>query len=269
MKSGIAAMVCAAVASAGNLKGRDLVLHIYGGEESGCLGSFHATRRPELFGNPGAGVIAEPSGNLPYAGHKGALWLAVETLGRTAHGSMPEQGVNALAAILPGALRLLNAVPDASHPILGKSTMALTSLHSGLNPNSIPDKAVLTLDTRTVPGQSHKDLRRTFTTLAGTEASVKIVLDVPPVWTDPELPWCVAVRDLLANFLGDKPGVTSAQFFTDAAAVRSLLPSLPLLILGPGDSAMAHKTNEYCRLDQIRTAFEIFKAVIADWHNDI
>jgi succinyl-diaminopimelate desuccinylase len=266
MKGGVAAMICAAVASADNLRGKDLVLHIYGGEELGCLGSFHATRRPELFGNSGAGIIAEPSGNFPYAGHRGALWLAVETQGRTAHGSMPEQGVNALTALLPGAIRLAGTTLDATHPILGKSSMALTSLHSGMNPNSIPDKAVLTLDMRTVPGQSHEDLRSKISGLAGQEASVRTVLDLPPVWTEPDLPWCVAVRNRLANFLGKKPGVLGAPYFTDASAVRTLLQSLPLLILGPGDTTMAHKSNEHCKLEQIQTAFEIYKAIIADWY---
>ena len=44
----------------------------------------------------GAMVIAEPTANYPYLGHRGALWLEGTLTGRTAHGSMPELGENAV-----------------------------------------------------------------------------------------------------------------------------------------------------------------------------
>ncbi|MDR2799987.1 MAG: M20/M25/M40 family metallo-hydrolase, partial [Desulfovibrio sp.] len=114
MKGGVAAMLCAALRMAPRLKGRDLVLHLYGGEELGCLGSFFAARHHrEHFGRPGAAIIAEPTGNRPMAGHKGALWLTLECEGRAAHGSMPEKGDNALAKLLPAACRFLAVRPDA------------------------------------------------------------------------------------------------------------------------------------------------------------
>ncbi|MDR0826759.1 MAG: M20/M25/M40 family metallo-hydrolase [Desulfovibrio sp.] len=266
MKGGVAAYVCAALSAAPRLRGRDLVLHIYGGEEIGCHGSFHLMKSPELYGNPGAGIIAEPTANQPLSGHKGALWLAFETNGRTSHSSMPEQGDNALAKLLPAANRLLGAAPKAEHILLGSCTMALTSLHSGLNANSIPDKAVLTMDMRTVPGQDHARLVGDFAALAGTEVLVKSLIDLQAVWTNPYHPWCVGVRRLLASFLGAEPGIACIQYFTDAAAARALFPDLPLLIMGPGDPAMAHKTDEACPLQHIRSAQAIYEALIRDWY---
>jgi succinyl-diaminopimelate desuccinylase len=266
MKSGVAAYVCAALSVAPQLRGRDLVLHIYGGEEAGCRGSFHLMSSPDLYGRLGAGIIAEPTANQPLSGHKGALWLTFETNGRTAHGSMPEQGDNALAKLLPAANRLLGAAPKAGHHLLGPCTMALTSMHSGLNPNSIPDKAVLTLDMRTVPGQDHARLCADFSALAGGEVSVKSLINLQAVWTDPYHPWCVEVRRLLASFLGAEPEVACIQYFTDAAAARALFPDIPLLIMGPGDPAMAHKTDEACPLQQIRDAQAIYEALIRNWY---
>jgi succinyl-diaminopimelate desuccinylase len=265
MKGGLAAMLCAAVNMAPRMEGGDLVLHVYGGEETGCRGSFHAARNPEHFGRPGAAIIAEPTGNRLLAGHKGVLWLSFESSGRTAHGSMPEQGVNALAKLLPAACRLLESRPEGAHGILGRSTLALTSLHSGLNINSIPDRAVLTVDLRTVPGQKHADLLRSLAPPAGEEVSMRVLMDVPPVWTDPSTPWYAETRRLLADFSGEEPEIAGAHYFTDAAAVRSLLPELPLLILGPGEQTMAHKTDEYCPLEQIRAAQAIYEAIILAW----
>ncbi|MDR2161898.1 MAG: M20/M25/M40 family metallo-hydrolase [Desulfovibrio sp.] len=77
MKGGIAAMLCASLSLAPRLAGRDLILHLYGGEELGCLGSFFAARRPEHFGRPGAANSAQPTATRPRAGHPGALWRAL------------------------------------------------------------------------------------------------------------------------------------------------------------------------------------------------
>ena len=266
MKGGLAAMVCAALDMAPRLKRRDLILHIYGSEETGCTGSFHASLTPEHFGSPGAAVIAEPTNNIPLAGHKGALWLAVTATGRTAHASMPEKGDNALLKMLPAALRLRDAPPKASHELLGECTMVLSTLHAGLNSNSVPDKAVLTVDMRTVPGQDHAALHASLAAAAGPDVDTRITLDLPPVWTDPDTPWCGRVRRLAAPFLGYEPGVAAVQFFTDAGAVRRAHPGLPLMILGPGDPGEAHRTDESCPVDQIRAAREMYKAIIADWY---
>ena len=57
--------------------------------------SLGRTRRP-CSAKAGAIVVAEPSSNQPWIGHKGALWLTARTIGVTAHGSMPEQGENAV-----------------------------------------------------------------------------------------------------------------------------------------------------------------------------
>ncbi|MDR2075678.1 MAG: M20 family metallopeptidase [Desulfovibrio sp.] len=266
MKGGVAAILCAALRLAPSLTGRDLVLHLYGGEEQGCRGSFYAARAAGHFGRPGAGIIAEPTGNQPLAGHKGALWLKLESKGRAAHGSMPEKGVNALDKLLPGACRLLAPRPEAVHPVLGKSSAALTTMRAGLNINSIPDTAALTLDMRTVPGQNHTALRREIAALAGEDVQLTTVLDVPPVWTDPSLPWCAATRRLLADPAGREPAVAGIAYFTDAAAVRAALPDLPLLILGPGEPAAAHTTNESCPLDHLRQAQNIYERLIRAWY---
>ncbi|MDR1684970.1 MAG: M20 family metallopeptidase [Desulfovibrio sp.] len=270
MKAGVAALVRAALDFALESKAsgrkRDLVLHIYGGEEGGCFGSRHAAQRPELFGKPGAGIVAEPTFLIPLYGHKGALWLTLRTAGRAAHSSMPDKGDNALLSMLRVAARLADFHLDASHSLLGKATAALTSLHSGLNSNSIPDKAVLTLDMRTVPGPDHADLARSVAETAGPDAQIEVVYDAPSVWTAPDLPWCARVRALTRAVTGVEPEVRCADFFTDAASARAVFPQLPICILGPGDPALAHVTDEFCPVEQIRAALRIYKALIADWY---
>ena len=99
MKSGVAAPVMAALAFplAGKLANtpRCSVMYITAGEETGCTGAAAGDAR-SISSRVGALVAAEPTGNQVLVGHKGALWLEAVTTGVTAHGSMPEKGVNAV-----------------------------------------------------------------------------------------------------------------------------------------------------------------------------
>ncbi|MDR1660146.1 MAG: M20/M25/M40 family metallo-hydrolase, partial [Desulfovibrio sp.] len=220
MKGGVAAMVCACAHMATRLEGRDIVLHIYGGEEKGCLGSRNVAASPDLFGKAAAGVIAEPSGLLAQVGHKGVLWMELRAKGRAAHASMPDEGDNALTKLLPAAGALCAYKTGASHQWLGSGTFALTSLHAGIASNSIPDQAVLTLDMRTVPGQVHAEILAEIQELTGPDVQLTMTYDGLPVWTDPAQPWCAGAMARASQISGCPATVSCAKFFTDAASVR-------------------------------------------------
>ncbi len=264
MKSGAAVMLAAALSMAPLIRDRDLVLHLYGGEERGCLGSFHMPERE--FRNIAAVVVGEPTGARPLAGHKGALWLTLSSSGRTSHASMPEEGDSALAKMLPAATPLLDFVPVGTHPFMGRGTSVLSTLHSGLNSNSVPDSAVLTMDIRTVPGMDHEKLREEIRGICGDGMVMDTTLDIPPVWTEPEHPWMKKVYALYEALSGRQAQVAAVQFFTDAAAVRTRLPEVPVVIFGPGDSAMAHQVDEACPVSQITFMETVCRELIRDWY---
>ncbi|GHU17073.1 peptidase M20 [Betaproteobacteria bacterium] len=266
MKSGVAAYVLAAIETASAIKDRELILHIYGGEEHGCLGSRQA--RKELAAlSVGAAIIAEPTHARPLVGHKGALWFKLRTKGVTAHASMPEKGDNALKKILPVANRLLDyTLPDVRHPKLGAGTMVLSTLHAGLNSNSIPDNALLTVDIRTVPGQNSAEIFHEIEALVRGEASIETTVDLEPLWTDPETLWVKQVFALCNAYLDRPVEVETVAFFTDAASVRSALPAIPIVVLGPGDPALAHKTDEWCSIAQLKTVKQMYVDILRDWY---
>ena len=120
MKAGVAAYIWAALQLARLPRGKADVLFVsVAGEETGCQGSFDLARTQAVRGAR-ALVIAEPTSNYPIVGHRGALWLQVETTGVTVHGSMPHLGVNAIykAARAIGNFERFS-FDVASHPLLG------------------------------------------------------------------------------------------------------------------------------------------------------
>ena len=90
---------------------------ITAGEETGCEGAFHLLQ-DKVLGRAGAVVVAEPTSNYPFVGHKGALWLRAKATGVTAHGSMPDKGVNAIykAARAVGKLEAVPLPESAPRP---------------------------------------------------------------------------------------------------------------------------------------------------------
>lgn len=70
--------------------------------------------------------------------------------------------------------------------MLGHGTWIFSTMKAGLNINSVPDSAALTLDIRTIPGQDNAEIRDRVIALAEGEAEFGTLLDIPPVWTDPD-----------------------------------------------------------------------------------
>ena len=97
MKSSLAASIYAAVAAkhAGQLAGKKVMVSCTVNEED-CDGE----NLKYLFSSQGIRpefvVICEPSGNNIALGHKGKAQVVLRTEGKSAHGSAPEKGVNAV-----------------------------------------------------------------------------------------------------------------------------------------------------------------------------
>lgn len=267
MKSGIAAFTMAAITHASRLSGTSgLELVITAGEETGCDGAFAIAGKAGALGNAGAVVVAEPSSNMPWVGHKGALWLKGISSGVTAHGSMPDKGVNAI-------FKAANAVSKLEafdfnvrrHEVLGPPTLNVGTIHGGININSVPDHTEFGIDMRTIPGQNHERLREQIASFLGEDVELETLVDVAGVWTEPNNDWVCQVFEIVSDVTGTSPSVETATYFTDASALMPAYGNPPTVILGPGAAAMAHQTDEYCVVDRISEAVEIYSEIIRKW----
>src|SRR5688572_8430460 len=267
MKSGIAAIVATAIELAPHLgRGPGVTLVLTAGEEIGCEGArFLADQR--LLDRAGAIVIAEPTANYPYIGHKGLAWFEIETHGVTAHGSMPELGDNAIVkmARVIGALDGFH-FPVESHPVMGEPTMNVGTIQGGLNTNSVPDEARITLDTRTVPGIDHGHLCKSLASLlAPRGASVRNIVDVPHLYTEPDQAWVQEVFDLCTPYLDARPTPKTITFSTDGADLKRGFGGPPTVILGPGEPQLAHQTDEWCSSRRLEQSVELFRTLMQKW----
>ena len=270
MKGGDAACLYAMILMkrAGIVPKQDLVFIATAGEETLSLG---ANRFVEQDGmkNVGALIVCEPSGLKQTIAHKGAIWVKVKFFGKTAHGSMPHLGINALLQMT----RFVEALRDLPfavepNPTLGMPTVSVNKCVAGAATNVVPDHAEVELDYRTIPGQTWEDIK------AHIERALAIAAEgdsdfnaryayMGKVLAPVACPDNHHIMDDLDAAAGRKLERKSVNFFTDASVLVE--PGLPVVILGPGEDSQAHQPNEHISLEQFYEAINIYYNFLKDY----
>lgn len=259
MKAGVAAFIAAAcnLIEDGLSFHRGVTLVITAGEETGCEGAFHVGREKAL-GPAELLIVAEPTSNAPIFAHKGSLRVVVTARGRTAHSSMPHEGENAIRKVAEWIRRLESHDFGARHPLLGSATACVTTIRGGENINSVPDLAKFAVDIRTLPEQNHESLITELGSLFGPEAGIQVVTSFPGFATEPDDPSAAPLLSLLRERTGAPAKPAGAPYYTDASALVPAFDGVATVIIGPGEAAQCHKTDEYCFVNRIEEAQAIY-----------
>jgi len=210
-------------------------------------------------------VVGEPTSNYPMVGHKGSIKFYARFRGVGAHGSMPELGVNAIYK----AAKAISSLEGFSfgvkkHPVMGGPTLNVGTIEGGNTVNAVPDAARIGVDIRTVPGMDHTVLLEKITAML-SDAEFDVFSNLPPVWTAPDDEWMQRVFEICKPYVGEAPAARTAPYMTDAANLLKAYAGAPTVVLGPGEAAMAHQTDEYCSMERVRQSVDIYEKIIRDW----
>ena len=201
-------------------------------------------------------IVGEPTRLQVVTAHKGDVWLRLETHGKSAHGARPELGRNAVhqMARIVDALETDYAarLRKRRHPLLGAATVNVGSIAGGSQPNIVPDACIISVDRRTLPGETEVQVRREIAAflrgkkLRATLDSTKGVACLP-METNPGLP---LVQDLLRA--ARQRRAVGVDFFCDAAVLAA--GGIPSVVFGPGDIAQAHTADEWIAMEALERA---------------
>jgi succinyl-diaminopimelate desuccinylase len=179
---------------------------------------------------------------------------------------MPELGVNAIYAAARALARLEGfQFRDDPHPVLGAPTLNVGTIEGGMNLNSVPDRAVIGIDIRTISGQSVQATVDDLAAALGADVSLEDVSSLDGIYTEPGTEWVHEVYEVMEPILGERPEARTASYFTDAAILAPAFDGPPTVILGPGDPQMAHQTDEYCAIDQIDAMTQAYLQIATRW----
>jgi succinyl-diaminopimelate desuccinylase len=192
-------------------------------------------------------IVGEPTRLKVVTAHKGNLWLRLETRGKAAHGARPELGQNAIHT-MARVVSLLETTYASRlrrrrHRLLGHGTVNVGTIAGGLQPNIVPAACAITIDRRTLPGETEASVRQELRKLLRQHRLTAAIhngkhAQCLPLETDHRLP---LVQQLLRSCGQPKPG--GVDFFCDASVLAH--SGIPSVVFGPGDIAQAHTANEW------------------------
>lgn len=219
-------------------------------------------------------VVGEPTDLEMVVAHKGSVRWQVETTGRAAHTSMPENGVNAIEAMAEVivALRDLNAdLRKRPVPLTGSPSLTMSLIEGGSDICTVPARCVLSIDRRLVPGESPggalKEVEGILQRLRTSKPAINVRSILP---AREDFPVSGAANTRLAEVTqracqqfagtGEPRGV---PYGTDASELSAA--GIPCVIIGPGSIEQAHTVDEFVDITQLDKAFEIYRSIMLSY----
>jgi acetylornithine deacetylase len=270
MKASLAAiMLVGREAARLELRG-DVIVTAVADEEFASIGVQDVIRRM----GADAAIVTEPTGLGLCVAHKGFVWLEVETLGVASHGSLPEEGVDAIAMmgpVLTGLAALDGELRSRSgHPLLGPASIHASLIQGGQELSTYPDRCLLSIERRTIPGETIDEVEGQIAAILdgaavadpAFQAEQRTLLVRDPFSVDLDQPIVDLARRHLARASGSEPRIVGAGGWMDSAFLAAA--GIPTVIFGPGGEG-AHADGEWVDLASATRCVEVLLGSILEF----
>jgi acetylornithine deacetylase len=270
MKGGLAAIMTAgAWAKQQGLRG-DVIVTAVVDEEYGSIG----TESIVQHWRADAAIVTEPTELEICTAHKGFVWLDIETVGVAAHGSLPDLGVDAIVKMgkvlveLETLAATLQSTPP--HRLLGNGSVHASLIHGGQERSSYPQHCSLSIERRTIPGETAQQVQAELSTILAHiatndptfQAKVTMGLVRDPFEISFDEPIVQTVLRQATRILGYEIPEGSMFGWMDSALLSAA--GIPTVIFGPGGKG-AHAIVEWSDLVQVERCAEILAATTEDF----
>ena len=290
MKAGIAAAVYAAEAlrRAGAPLAGSVEISGTADEESGGFAGVAWLADQGYLSTSGTDyvIIPEPFGpDRVCVGHRGVYWFDLVTTGRTAHGSMPFLGVNAIdqmTVVLEAIRERLVPGLSARHTALPvvpasarRATLSLNAIAGGQTGTAaqtpcVPDRCVATFDRRflseerfeTVKAEIEQLLADVTTEHPGLRCELRDRMVVQPVQTPEGAPLVEALSAAVEEVTGRPAARVASPGTYDHKHVAGLAGIEQCVAYGPGTLEQAHQPDEWCSVDDLVQATQVLALTI-------
>lgn len=274
MKSGLAAMVIAMIElheEKQKLNGKIRLLATVG-EEVGELGAEQLTQKGYADDLDGL-IIGEPSGHRIVYAHKGSINYTVKSTGKNAHSSMPEFGVNAIDNLLLFYNEVEKFVKsiDATNEILGDFIHNVTVIDGGNQVNSIPEKAQLQGNIRSIPEMDNETVKQVLVKIINKlnkQENVNLELifdyDKQPVFSDKNSDLVHIAKSVASDIVKEEIPLLGISGTTDAAEFTKAKKAFPVIIFGPGNET-PHQVNENVPVENYLEMIDVYKRIAIEF----
>ena len=269
-KGGVAALMAATATAAAEGTAGTVLFTGVADEEYASIGTETVARSFTAD----AAIVTEPSGLAVSVAHKGFDWFEIQTTGVAAHGSMPTVGIDAivkmssvLVAIEALGKQLLSA---PGHPLLGPGSIHASIISGGQETSSYPRDCVVTVERRTIPGESSEatlaELQRIVDVVAAADADfhavVRHTMTRNPYEISPEHEFVRLLCRSAEAVLGNAPEITGHSGWMDTAILAAA--GIPCAVLGPVGEGL-HGDVEWVDVDSVHQVSSIVSNAIREF----
>jgi acetylornithine deacetylase len=271
MKGGVAAMIGAArvIAESGGLAAGRLIIACVVDEEHASIGAEALVTKWRAD----AGVVTEPTDLQVAVAHKGFEWVEIETEGRAAHGSRPRDGRDAIMRMGRVLTELETLDRDlqagAAHALVGPASLHASLIEGGRELSSYPDRCLLQLERRTIPGEQEgaagREVERILQRLRQGDgefrATSRTMFSRAPYEIEPTHQLPTALIDA-ARVSGASAPVIGMSFWTDAAVLGGA--GIPSVLFGPTGGGL-HGLEEWVDVQSVLTCRDALVGLARAW----
>lgn len=219
-----------------------------------------------------AAIVTEPTQQELGVAHKGFVWVEIDVLGVAAHGSLPDQGVDAI--LLSGSLQTAllqygKTLPSGPH--VGQASLHAGLIKGGEEPSSYPALCTLTVEFRTVPSQSTEsilsDIDGILKRIASENPAFKyapprVSFSRPPFNRGEDDDFLRSFISAVSKESGKQVTPTGLSFWCDAGLLQAA--GVSTVVYGPKGAGI-HSKEEWVDVPSIRAVAAHLQAVIRDF----
>jgi acetylornithine deacetylase/succinyl-diaminopimelate desuccinylase family protein/diaminopropionate ammonia-lyase family len=219
-------------------------------------------------------LISEPSNLEIVYGHKGFVWFEVDINGLAAHGSRPDLGIDSISKAGHFLVELdryaLQLQSGPKHPKLGYPSVHASMIKGGEETASYPAKCTITIERRTVAGETDdivtKELESILKTLANSVPNFKYSLrrtfSRSPFEMDLNNPFVSLVKKHVETATSKEAVLRTEAFWTDCALLADV--GIPVVMFGPVGEGL-HSKEEWANMQSIKTVADATVRIALDF----
>lgn len=216
--------------------------------------------------DPDGAIVTEPTDLELAVAHKGFVWIDVETRGRAAHGSRPEEGVDANMHMGRVMARLDGLEQELrwrdGHALVGSPSLHAPQVEGGSASSVYAAQCRLRVERRTIPGETAAEavdeVQNILDDLGASDPAFDGTCDRAfsrqPFEGASEGAVAKAVRAAGREVLGEVPAEVGQTFWTDAALLSAA--GTETVVFGPVGDGL-HTTEEWVDLDSVEALAHI------------
>ena len=147
-----------------------------------------------------------------------------------------------------------NVLRARCHPLVGPASMHASTIRGGTGLSIYAASCKLELERRTLPDETPAQVLAELQELAGPEASVRLILDRPPLICSDRAKVACCVREAVTRVVGSEPVEVGAAFWMDSALFATA--GIETVSYG-ADGAGAHEPEEWGDLPSVVACAEV------------